>query len=316
MEKKRILKTAGFTLVELLTVMSIIAILIGLLAPALNKVRDIATDTKQKAQFHAIAVALDIFKGEMEEYPDSDVVGPASEACVGAHRLAEALIGRDFLGYDPMSTWDAAADEGSNLIYASVNENSNQDEEDDSLDRRKGPYLNSENIEAYQISQIYTDAAGNSTPGTLYPGNLDNSGILIAGSKTAPVLTDAYRVKRVTLPNGKRAKAGSPILYYKADTSSRNFPEIDDSTDNPDAMVSIYNSIDNEELLMLNSVKEALPHKFNETPGDGRKLFYNAITNPKITSVARPYNQDSYILISAGKDGIYGTSDDIFNFND
>ena len=27
-----------------------------------------------------------------------------------------------------------------------------------------------------------------------------------------------------------------------------------------------------------------------------------------------PYNADSYILMSAGRDGLFGTSDDIYNF--
>jgi len=46
---------------------------------------------------------------------------------------------------------------------------------------------------------------------------------------------------------------------------------------------------------------------------NGVWLFYNAITNPKM-SQPRPYNMNTYILISAGHDGIYGTKDDICNF--
>jgi hypothetical protein len=50
--------------------------------------------------------------------------------------------------------------------------------------------------------------------------------------------------------------------------------------------------------------------------------FYDAITNKqvRITSTTlgmqrRPYKADTYILISAGFDGEYGTRDDITNFD-
>jgi hypothetical protein len=45
-------------------------------------------------------------------------------------------------------------------------------------------------------------------------------------------------------------------------------------------------------------------------------LFYNLIRNPKIPGGDRPYREDSYILLSAGFDGEYGTSDDVFNFGE
>ena len=34
-----------------------------------------------------------------------------------------------------------------------------------------------------------------------------------------------------------------------------------------------------------------------------------------ITDVPVPYKAQSFILMSAGKDGIYGNADDIFNFD-
>ena len=39
------------------------------------------------------------------------------------------------------------------------------------------------------------------------------------------------------------------------------------------------------------------------------------VTNGDVKSfAARAYNGDSYVLISAGPDALYGTSDDICNF--
>jgi prepilin-type N-terminal cleavage/methylation domain-containing protein len=51
-------KRKGFTIVELLTVMAIIAILMGLLLPAMNAVRKAAKDVSQKAQFKPLILLL------------------------------------------------------------------------------------------------------------------------------------------------------------------------------------------------------------------------------------------------------------------
>jgi hypothetical protein len=37
--------------------------------------------------------------------------------------------------------------------------------------------------------------------------------------------------------------------------------------------------------------------------------------NPKITAKLTPHRPNSYLLISPGYDGEYGTADDITNFN-
>jgi hypothetical protein len=52
-------------------------------------------------------------------------------------------------------------------------------------------------------------------------------------------------------------------------------------------------------------------HPMYTTP----KIFYINTKNEKITITdGRPYRVDSYILLSAGFDGQYGTPDDIYNF--
>ena len=50
----------------------------------------------------------------------------------------------------------------------------------------------------------------------------------------------------------------------------------------------------------------------NNLVGDPYEI--GRIQDPKVTSAPTSYRPDSFILISAGKDGIYGTADDITNF--
>jgi prepilin-type N-terminal cleavage/methylation domain-containing protein len=307
-------RKTGFTIVELLTVMAVIAMLMGILVPALNLVRRLAKDVNQKAEFHSIDVALATYINESatQQYPESKFLNTgAGKVTVGAQRLAEALLGRDLVGFDPNSTWDAYADETKKDAYASKNspKNSTQPLIDASLARRQGPYLDPANAEVFQLGQLFSTL----TYGYAYPGT----------TTPAPVLTDIYRVKNV-VSQGKTVMAGTPILYYKANTTITQFPDVNDPTVTIVTPAydtnSIYSSMDNEELVRLRQVKnQAAKHNFDptatpDTTHDGRWWFYKTIMDRKITSQARPYNMTSYILISAGADGIYGTRDDICNF--
>jgi hypothetical protein len=121
-------------------------------------------------------------------------------------------------------------------------------------------------------------------------------------------------------------KIGMPILYYKADTSrtehDRTMPA---ACGNPH--YNIYDRCDNQDLvdIPLPWVTPAGPvHPMDSTgsptllPGvnSDAGIFYDETQNKKITTDQRPYMADSYILMSAGFDGEYGTSDDIFNFGE
>jgi len=93
----------GFTIIELMTVMSVIIILIGLLVPGLNQLRRYAKDVAQRNQFYAIGLGLETFNAEWDNYPSSK---PDMDHCSGAVQLADAMVGRDLLGYDPTGTGD------------------------------------------------------------------------------------------------------------------------------------------------------------------------------------------------------------------
>lgn len=284
---KQFNKKAGFTIVELLTVMSIIVILIGLLVPALNMAKQYAKKLKQMAMFHSIDAALELFNNEFDGYPPSDALDPDDEPYCGAMKLCEAMMGQDLLGFHTNSVYKESglnSDDSVDLYPA--------DPDPDNLKARRGPFLPSESANAYQMEEIYDD---DYTP-------FDANDF---------VLCDVYTRN---MQSGK--KTGMPILYYKANTANsmhdpNNVPGTPDGS-----TTNIYNIWDNQQLVYLGKPW------VSGSPSDPEKqhslfqadTFYELTKSHKITTAVRPYRADSYILLSAGFDGEYGTADDIFNF--
>ena len=285
----------AFTIVELLTVMSIIIILTSLLVPGLHMAKKYAKKVKQNTQFYNVSQALELFNSEEDGYPPSQAmpVAGGGNATLGAHHLAEALMGRDLLGFDPVSSWDAAAD-ATQLVYGPGSPAS--------VERRKGPYLKLKNIGVFQVHELYAATGGLYSDGA------------VPAVTPSPLLTDVYTVKSVILdlPGGGRkvVKAGSPVLYYRASKM----------IDVTQPLLGIYDLTDNLGLIQLGKMtNQTIQHYFdpaytNSLGQTGDQIFYEAITNPLVRPEARPYNQNSFILISAGYDGLYGTNDDVYNF--
>ena len=287
----------AFTIVELLTVMSIIVILIGLLIPALNKVKQYATNVKQSAQFHSIDAAIELFSNEFDGYPDSGALDSQAQAYCGAMKLCEAIMGQDLLGVHSNTVFrrdglDASATNDYYPVMSSTGTPSAV--QANNLKARKGPYLQPENANAYRIEDIYQ------TPDQFLPETF--------------VLCDVYGRKTAT-----GLKTGMPILYYKANTAySQHDPTIQMTpTDNGG---NIYNYMDNESLLLLGkpwnpSTATSTPHELSATGTDGVDRFYRNTQSDKVVTTPRPFNADKFILISAGYDGEYGTADDVCNFD-
>jgi prepilin-type N-terminal cleavage/methylation domain-containing protein len=289
-------RKAGFTLVELLTVLLIIAALVGILIPALNTVRRIAKETKQKAQLTTIELSLEAFKNDNGDYPPSSWFNPPIFDYCGAQKLTEALVGWDLRGFHPDSDFRASGRNDKGVYIYDTNSII-------SLEQRKGPYL--------ELATANTFRLGTSGRGML-DGLFDYS-TLGTSCPLAPstyVLCDVFGVKPVfTYGRSRPINAGAPILYYRANTSSKN---IDDAVYEN----RIYNFRDNYPILSLRRLadwnklfQDRMVHRLEDVT-----QFYEYIRDPKVSGRAWPYRPDSYLLISAGADGLYGTSDDIRNF--
>jgi hypothetical protein len=124
------------------------------------------------------------------------------------------------------------------------------------------------------------------------------------------VIGDVFGKGRQILLDGVRRRAGLPVLYFRAEASER-------------VARDVYDTTDNDRLLY---VKEETDRALKGTPASGTywnplagaaSVFYDRIRDPRAstTDLEIPRKPDSYILISAGADGFYGTRDDIYNFS-
>jgi len=147
---------------------------------------------------------------------------------------------------------------------------------------RKGPYLPVEVANSYRLKDLYENVS---------PFDGNNC-----------VCCDVFEHIKL---KGKRKKIGMPILYYKADTS-KTAHDVND----PNNIDNIYDYKDNHALLALGVPgKPGQNHPLYEDP----KIFYEMTRDYKVAEM-KPNRADTYILLSAGHDGLYGTEDDIPNF--
>lgn len=300
-------KISGFTMVELLVVLGIIALLVGLLIPTLSTVRNSAREAKQKAQLTTIELALTAFKNDYGDYPPSDgwyynpAPGGPLDYC-GAQKLAEALLGWDLLGFHPKSAWrsdgyDGMAPNGPLAYDPDKVRDINGDGIPDTFDERKGSYLELPTSSAFRLGDIFRPNPVNPNP----------IGPLAADTF---VLCDVFGVKKVTMVKGVdpvtgklitvSERAGAPILYYRANTSGKTIR-------------GVYRASDNDALVLAKQQADGREHPLARSGGQFQ-FFYDYIRDPKIVAKTWPYRPGSYILISAGADGLYGTGDDICNF--
>jgi prepilin-type N-terminal cleavage/methylation domain-containing protein len=276
-------KNKGFTIIEILTVLAVMAILIGVLLPALTTARNAARTAKQRVQFVSIDQALLAWRNDFGEYPQSSLtqIKGGTQLYCGAQKLAEAMLGLDLMGFYPKSLFDAYLPD-----YPGYQSNPTG---------RKPRYLELETANAFFLGEQHSLGLD---------GLFKTTETLFTNTNLVPygyVLCDVFLNRTVNI-GGKSVKAGMPILYYRANPSGDGLHKVSLNK-------ATYNYFDNQLLADL----------VNNSNNSNLKLdLINKITDPKVIHPVEaypwPYKPDSYILISAGIDGLYGTADDITNF--
>jgi type II secretory pathway pseudopilin PulG len=319
-------KTKGFTIIELLTVMSIIIILMSVLVPGLARTRRYAKVVVQQGQFHEISKGLELYRNDHQEtYPDSgatDTNTPPVGYC-GAMKLCEALLGQDGMGNSSASNFQASQPLTylfdlcyitDPTVYTGTSL-SRPDLATSLRDRTK--YVESDSVKAYRLQDVYTwpITSGVNFYDPKAAFKTDDGSAKTPSTYPNAVIGDVFQKAVITAAHCQARtgqKVGMPVLYYKADSSKIAH----DATTNPlttTINTNIYNFDDNYAITALGCPWEGVLTTHHPMYDDPR-VFLNAITNDKVTSTPRPHNEDGYILVSAGWDGLYGTQDDVYNF--
>ncbi|MBK8915900.1 MAG: type II secretion system protein [Phycisphaerales bacterium] len=338
----------AFTLVELLTVIFIISLLIAILVPAIGSVR-----TKAKATATAsilgtqLGTGLETFKADQKfggAYPPSrpdrlrrngtpdmtaanpyrnNVLNPGMNDqyidVSGAGLLVWALNGADLLGTAGFQKPPGSTSAGWAL-----------DSHNDAASGTQpaGLYHVRNGVPAYARGGQYVELSKVTVtrwaPRANGQGSFDVEAELKASGNSAPVRRYPMYLDSF----------GHPILYWRADAAGDIIADnTDDGGGSSDSLAGglrgIYHWADNAALVdssrntAVTLRRGAGRHKLDfdsrvnrpanqpYTPG----TFQAFIKNIAVTAKHQPHNPDSYILLSAGPDGLYGTADDIANFS-
>jgi type II secretory pathway pseudopilin PulG len=311
MEKKR-----SVTLVEVVVVILAVLFFVLLFVPAVNDGHGRnARNTAVKAQLYHISQGLEMFKSDFGYYPSStpqDSKGvtltdtSTSGVVNGFHRLSFALLGRDEMGcpkekgatgtshmlpdqysdtsVDSLTGWYYSTDPDGTFSGKDMNKpvwkavGSVKGESEKYKTARKSPYIISEGF--YRVKDKVVDPNG-----------------------FVPVLCDKFDKQRNNeISNEKDYQDHSIILYFKANPKGKRIggpPQRPWSEE-------IYYAANNWRMV-----------KKDDNGNIDQAAFWDFIEDKKKTkgNDRQPVNPDTYLLISAGKDGQYFTEDDIVNWS-
>lgn len=325
-------RRGAFSLVEMMVVVAIIALLLAALLPAFSAVRNQARIAQANAQFKALDTGINAFRAEAalggslppsssddptqrQTIADPKGDGTAKVRVAGAHLLVHAMIGADGLGTPgfrdvtrpPNGTWSDDTNSKIDVgIYA--------------LD----PATGKEKFPRYGGAG-YVDEKMKERAETLQ--DLINDGKVL---NTVP--DEVARNERVFMDPWDH-----PILYYRASPSAIRMtgtavaPGIYWQEDNAiitgteDGVLPEDTGLDfgagadeHGQHHWIHSAKSPEPLETVEdvaSQGDDYKhTFARFIIDASVRARPTPAQKDSYLLISAGPDAIYGSDDDVLNW--
>lgn len=335
----------AFTLVELMVVIGIISLLIAIALPAFSAARTAAKRASTEAMISTLSTGADMFHADSAlggAYPPSvmTVVQPnpinnSQIAVCGANLLVWGLAGADLLGTPGFRDLDNSGtnsdifggwtnDMGSNPAQPRVNLYALSGTKP--YHPRSGPYVDlskvrltkqmAPNSVEFQVpagggrlgSHAFLDAWDQ--PILYYKANPNAKYIADEGSVNAKEGGSAVSYGPVGKPY---APSGIYNLFDNAiitGGSGGTGPGMDFGAG--PAHFSPDRNATNPRPMLGNPTVSPTNSAFESQNPPGS--FVRHIFNPSISAVATPHRPDSFILLSAGADGLFGTADDVANF--
>jgi prepilin-type N-terminal cleavage/methylation domain-containing protein len=307
-------KSAGFTLVEVLVTVGIIALLVALVLPAVMHARTTGYVIRTKSDFQAIAMALEAYKGDFGDYPR-----------VPAYGTGFAILGNTLIapgGTAPPPTYDSSKTygPGTSVLFSGAPYLSLRKTADPSNGNTPASPTNSD----FWTPFPYNDFCDG--PGFRVRKNVTASGVY-TGKVYGPYLSpEKFKMQGLALLD----LWGNPILYFPAAPGQHPITLSSDSAASPDDFVwdgrdttaspaptPLYDFSNNFALMGTTSSSGfTSPQVMGMQQIMGDRNFNGHIDGSETATYTGPY-----ILWSAGPDGIYGfatgktKTDDIFNFD-